>query len=125
MKILVRSFVLFLSICSLYSLSIQLSAADLSSLKGDKHKQTAEAQKLKKAKVKKTWRSGKVIAVNVNTASAEQLADSLKGIGLTKAKAIIAYRKARGNFKSASDLMAVKGVGASIVARNKANIRYK
>ena len=30
--------------------------------------------------------------VNVNTASAEEIADSLKGVGLSKAEAIVEYR---------------------------------
>ncbi|MGR9101161.1 MAG: ComEA family DNA-binding protein, partial [Gammaproteobacteria bacterium] len=49
--------------------------------------------------------------VNVNTASAQELSDALKGIGLKKAEAIIQYREANGAFKTLSDLSKVKGIG--------------
>ncbi|TMA83196.1 MAG: helix-hairpin-helix domain-containing protein [Deltaproteobacteria bacterium] len=48
-------------------------------------------------------------AVNINTASAEELA-ALPGIGEAKAKAIVDYRAAE-PFKSVDDLKKVKGIG--------------
>jgi competence protein ComEA len=56
--------------------------------------------------------------VNVNTADAETLAKSLDGIGLAKAKAIVAYREEHGPFKSADDLTQVKGIGQATLQRN-------
>jgi competence protein ComEA len=58
--------------------------------------------------------------VNINTATAEQLASgTLKGIGLAKAKTIIAYRNEHGKFNSADDLAKVKGIGPKLVERNR------
>ena len=48
--------------------------------------------------------------ININKATQEQLA-SLKGIGVKKAKAIIAYRQQYGDFNHIEDLLNVKGVG--------------
>ena len=48
--------------------------------------------------------------ININTATTDEL-DSLKGIGPTKAKAIIDYRKKNGPFKSVDDLENVPGIG--------------
>ncbi|MDD2743586.1 MAG: ComEA family DNA-binding protein [Rhodocyclaceae bacterium] len=48
--------------------------------------------------------------VNINSATLEQL-DGLKGIGPTKAQAIIDYRKKNGPFKSVDDLQNVPGIG--------------
>ncbi len=56
--------------------------------------------------------------LNINTASAEQIAKGLNGIGLKKAQAIVAYRKANGPFKSVAELVEVKGIGPAIVERN-------
>ena len=61
--------------------------------------------------------------VNINTANAQTLAAELDGIGLSKAEAIVEDRLRNGQFKSASELARVKGVGDRIVAMNKGNIR--
>lgn len=57
--------------------------------------------------------------VNVNTADAATLADSLDGVGEAKAKAIVDYRTKNGPFKSADDLTNVKGIGAATVQKNR------
>lgn len=46
--------------------------------------------------------------INLNTASAKELMKA-KGINAAKARAIVAYRKKHGNFKSIEDLANVKG----------------
>lgn len=56
--------------------------------------------------------------VNINTADAETLAKSLDGVGLSKAKAIVAYREEHGPFKSADDLAQVKGIGQATLQKN-------
>lgn len=61
--------------------------------------------------------------VNVNSADAAQIAKELKGVGLAKAEAIVRYRDKNGPFKSADDLRKVKGFGAKMLERNRANIR--
>ncbi len=60
--------------------------------------------------------------VNVNTADAETISAELQGVGLSKASAIVDYRKAHGPFKSIDDLTLVKGIGARTVEINRANI---
>ncbi len=60
--------------------------------------------------------------VNINTATAEQIATELKGIGDAKAQAIVAYRTQNGAFSSADDLAMVKGIGEKTVAANRENI---
>lgn len=56
--------------------------------------------------------------VNINTADAATIAKSLDGIGLTKAKAIVAYREEHGPFKNVEDLTQVKGIGPATLQRN-------
>ena len=49
-------------------------------------------------------------AVNINTASVDEL-NAVKGIGPSKAKAIVEYRDKNGPFKTVDDLKEVKGFG--------------
>ena len=49
-------------------------------------------------------------SININTASSEML-QTLKGIGETKAQAIIDYRTEHGPFQSVDELINVKGIG--------------
>ena len=60
--------------------------------------------------------------VNINTADAATLATELQGVGPALAEAIVADRKANGNFATAEALARVKGIGTRIVEMNKANI---
>lgn len=60
--------------------------------------------------------------VNVNTADAETISAELQGVGITKALAIVDYRKMHGPFKSVEDLTLVKGIGERTVEINRANI---
>ena len=60
--------------------------------------------------------------VNVNSADAATISAELKGVGLSKAQAIVAYRDQHGPFKSRADLTAVKGIGARTVEINRDNI---
>ena len=61
--------------------------------------------------------------VNVNTADAETISAELKGIGLTKAQAIVEYRQKHGPFRNAEELSLVKGIGERTVEMNRSNIR--
>ena len=49
-------------------------------------------------------------AVNVNTATAEELDKGLAGIGPAKAAAIVKYRETNGPFRSVDDLANVPGI---------------
>ena len=61
--------------------------------------------------------------VNVNTADAETLSAELKGVGISKARAIVEYRKKHGPFQSADDLSLVKGIGERTVDLNRTDIQ--
>ncbi len=61
--------------------------------------------------------------VNINTADAETISAELNGIGLSKAEAIVEYRKKHGPFKSVDDLSLVKGIGEKTVDKNRHDIR--
>ncbi len=60
--------------------------------------------------------------VNINTADAKTIGDSLSGIGLKKAEAIVKYREEKGAFKTVEDLANVNGIGEKIVEKIKADI---
>lgn len=61
--------------------------------------------------------------LNINTASAEQIAAALKGVGMSKAEAIVEYREANGAFQHIDELVNVKGIGVRTVDLNRGVIR--
>lgn len=69
--------------------------------------------------------AGAADTVNINTASADAIAATIKGIGPKKADAIVAYRDSHGPFKSVDDLLAVKGIGEKTLEENRARLTTK
>lgn len=63
--------------------------------------------------------SGETTRVDINTASASLLHQTLQGIGKTKAEAIVAYREQHGSFASVDELLEVKGIGSLLLERNR------
>jgi len=57
--------------------------------------------------------------VNINTATAQEIADSLNGIGLSKAEKIVEYREANGPYQHIDELVNVKGIGLRTVDKNR------
>jgi competence protein ComEA len=79
----------------------------------------AAAPAQKTAPVQKAALAAKV---NINTASADDLAELLTGIGASKAAAIVAYREEHGPFKAVEDLANVKGIGEATLEKNRDRI---
>ena len=63
--------------------------------------------------------------VNINTATATEIADALNGIGMSKAQAIVEYRQAYGEFSRADEIVFVRGIGESTFENNKDDILVK
>lgn len=57
--------------------------------------------------------------LDINTASADQFAAVMSGVGLKKAQAIVTYRDNNGPFEAIEDLVAVKGIGSALLERNR------
>ena len=60
--------------------------------------------------------------VDINTASAEVLAEAIDGVGLKRAQAIVQYREQHGDFSSVDQLAEVRGIGTKTVERNRDRI---
>lgn len=60
--------------------------------------------------------------VDINTANADTLALALDGVGLSKAREIVAHRERFGEFKSLEDLQQVRGIGPATIAANRDKI---
>jgi competence protein ComEA len=65
------------------------------------------------------WASG---TVNINQASAEEIAAALNGVGLSKAEEIVRYRETNGSFAHVDELVNVKGIGLKTVDKNRDRI---
>lgn len=63
--------------------------------------------------------------VNINTADAETLASAINGVGIKKAREIIAYRQQNGPFESVDDLSRVSGIGTQTVDKSRDNLTVK
>jgi len=59
------------------------------------------------------------IGVNINTATAAELAAGLSGVGASRAEAIVRYREQFGPFESIEELIEVSGIGSATVERNR------
>ncbi|MEH2919761.1 ComEA family DNA-binding protein [Samsonia erythrinae] len=61
--------------------------------------------------------------VSINTASANELANVMNGVGLKKAEAIVNYREQNGPFTQLDQLIEVPGIGAALVERNLSRLK--
>ncbi|ATZ10886.1 helix-hairpin-helix domain-containing protein [Erwinia amylovora] len=74
----------------------------------------------------KTMAEGKGAAgaqVSINSASAQELAAAMSGVGLKKAESIISYREKYGPFTGVDQLKEVPGLGNTLVERNLAHLK--
>ena len=60
--------------------------------------------------------------ININTANSDAIAESLEGIGPSKAAAIVQYRTDNGPFKSVDELKFVKGIGEKTLVKIKDDV---
>ena len=60
--------------------------------------------------------------VNINNATAQELAAALNGVGLKKAEAIVSYREKYGPFTQVEQLKEVPGIGPALYGRNVSRI---
>lgn len=127
------------------SLTLGLAAAPIDSFAKDAAKDTTTSEK-KSSSTKSTSKSSsstsksgststkstksdtskkKVAAkpVNINTASKAEL-QTLPGVGPVMADAILKYKKANGKFKSADDLLNVKGIGEKTLKKMKPLLKF-
>ncbi|AIZ33592.1 ComEA family DNA-binding protein [Pseudomonas sp. K1(2024)] len=63
--------------------------------------------------------STSAVTLNLNTADSATLQKELSGIGKAKAEAIVAYREAHGAFQTVDELLEVKGIGSTLIERNR------
>lgn len=62
------------------------------------------------------------VQVDINTASAEALAEAIHGVGLKRAQAIVLHREQHGAFSSVEQLAQVRGISAKTVERNRGRL---
>ena len=57
--------------------------------------------------------------IDINSATAEELAAVMTGVGLKKAMAIVAFRDENGPFATIEDLVRVSGIGTATLDKNR------
>ncbi len=60
--------------------------------------------------------------LDINSADAAAIAATLDGVGMVKAQEIVAYREMFGHFRSVDELLAVQGIGAATLEKNRHRI---
>ena len=60
--------------------------------------------------------------ININIATAEQIATTMTGVGNSKAEAIVKYRSTHGKFKTLQELENISGIGEKTIEKNKDKI---
>ena len=63
-------------------------------------------------------------AINPNTASVDELADELIGVGPKLALKIVEFREQNGEFQDTEDLMQVNGIGSTVIDKNKELLEF-
>lgn len=62
---------------------------------------------------------GLTAQIDINLASADQIARTMKGVGPNKAEAIVLYRRHNGPFARIEDLIRVRGIGKKTIEMNR------
>ncbi|TVQ70177.1 MAG: helix-hairpin-helix domain-containing protein [Oceanospirillales bacterium] len=57
--------------------------------------------------------------IDINSATASEIAAALSGVGPAKAQAIVDYRTEKGGFVSIEELTQVQGIGPATLERNR------
>lgn len=65
------------------------------------------------------------VGLNINTATAAELAQGMTGVGVKRAEMIIKLREQLGGFTELQQLLDVKGIGIKTLDKNKASIRIE
>jgi len=60
--------------------------------------------------------------VDLNHASAQEIAAVLHGIGVKKAEQIVVYREQYGPIQTPEELLAIKGIGPKTLEKNRARM---
>lgn len=60
--------------------------------------------------------------IDINKATAQELAGAIVGVGSEKARAIIADRNQNGPFKTVDELARVRGIGPKMIENSRKNL---
>lgn len=60
--------------------------------------------------------------IDINSADATTIAQAMDGVGVTKAREIVAYRETHGKFQSLEQLLEVNGIGMATLEKNRHRI---
>lgn len=104
---------------SMLSVLVLVNTASAASIDNKKPVIDKSIQQHKNVSKETSSQSEVMSRVSVNNADAQMLSDSLKGVGLKKAQAIVEWREQNGNFVALEQLLEVKGIGEKTLQANR------
>lgn len=119
--------------CAIFSLNMthaKTSVPSKNSLKATVTKIPPSVANAKSSRVRSDLHSNKSLSatalqtkVNLNQASAKQIAKSFKGFGKVRSLAIVKYREEYGIFKNINDLSLVIGISKRFIQKNAERLK--
>jgi len=113
LRLLCIIFTFLITVAFITPTQVVMAKTATDTTKTDTTKKSSKSKKSTKAATGK---------ININTATAKELA-LIPGVGPVTAKSIIDYRKKNGKFKSAKDLLNIKGIGEKTLKKMKPQLK--
>lgn len=113
---------LFLAMACSGACLVSVAAADVQSTENAFGHKSNAVHSVKSYSYGQEQRETQSQKININRASAEELAAALRGVGMARARAIVKLREELGQFTDVEQLLQVRGLGVKVLNDNREKI---